>query len=283
MVQCVIEHVPRAVSVVDRRGATPLHLVCFNKNVTLDIFRCVFDGNQAALLKQDEDGCTPLIWLCCNKALNETVAVEISKLLLEMCPESAQCGTHDGFLPIRFAFVVRSPEFCGVLIQKFPESMQHEVRGVSELHNVLFSSDVKDSVSLAVLKMLLENHPRMARYARRNGWTPLHYAASNHLPRAVKVCRLLIRAFPELVLELDESGLQPLHTACLYGNLPVVKCILDMHPDAIRGESSGGNFPIHFAVHPLALDSGFVVAMIEARDSDWWSFRQYKRPYDNNT
>ena len=32
MVQCIIEHVPGVVSVVDRRGATPLHVVCLNKN-----------------------------------------------------------------------------------------------------------------------------------------------------------------------------------------------------------------------------------------------------------
>eukprot|EP00985_Skeletonema_marinoi_P004520 scaffold1962_cov88-Skeletonema_marinoi.AAC.1 len=76
----------------------------------------------------------------------------------------------------------------------------------------------------------------MVRDVRMNGWSVLHYAASKHLPRAVQVCRSIIRAFPELVLELDESDYQPLHIACLHGNLPVVKCILDMHPDAIRGE-----------------------------------------------
>eukprot|EP00985_Skeletonema_marinoi_P012281 scaffold5897_cov149-Skeletonema_marinoi.AAC.1 len=200
MVQCVIEHVPGAVSAVDRRGGTPLHFLCWNKNVTLDIVRYVIEGNPHphALRTRDEGGWTPLIWLCCNEALDETVAVEILTLFVETCPESAQCSNHDGFLPIHFAVVVRSPEFCGVLIQKFPESMQHEVRGVSELHNVLFSSDVKDSVSLAVLKMLLENHPRMVRDARRNGWTLLHDAVCNDHPRAVQVCRLIIQALPEL-------------------------------------------------------------------------------------
>ena len=92
----------------------------------------------------------------------------------------------------------------------------------------------------------------MLRGARRNGMSLLHYAASNHLPRAVEVCRLLIQAVRGLVLELDDSmddfHLQPLHLACFRGNLPVVECILDMHPDAIRGESSGGHSPIHFAV-----------------------------------
>eukprot|EP00984_Skeletonema_dohrnii_P027389 scaffold16924_cov90-Skeletonema_dohrnii-CCMP3373.AAC.1 len=123
------------------------------------------------------------------------------------------------------------------------------------LFEVLFSCQVDDSVALAALKMLLEDHPRMVRDVKWNGMSVLHDAALKHLPRAVQVCRLLIRAFPELVLELDESTndvqLQPLHIACLHGNLPVVKCILELRPDAIRGESSDGSFPIHYAICAL--------------------------------
>jgi ankyrin repeat protein len=251
IVQCVIEHVPGAVSAVDSIGATPLHYLCLNINVTLDIIRCVIGGNPDALLAQIEAGCTPLMILCHSRAVDETVAEEILTLFLETCPESAQCCTHDGNLPIHFACRLRSPEFCCMLIQKFPESIQHVVEGVPVVYYVLFSSDVNDSVALAVLKMLLEKYPDMLRDFRWNGQSVLHDAALKHLPRAVQVCRSIIRAFPELVLELDESTgrqLQPLHIACLYGNLPVVKCILELRPDAIRGESSGGNFPIRFAI-----------------------------------
>jgi len=91
----------------------------------------------------------------------------------------------------------------------------------------------------------------MVRDFRWNGRPLLHYAALNDLSRAAEVCRLIAQAFPGLELELDESGLQPLHFACCRGNLPVVKCILDMCLPAIRRESSDGHFPIHFAVRAL--------------------------------
>eukprot|EP00984_Skeletonema_dohrnii_P008322 scaffold3042_cov127-Skeletonema_dohrnii-CCMP3373.AAC.25 len=265
IVQCVIEHVPGAASVVTTRGLTPLHFLCMNKSATLDIVRCVIEGCPDALLKQNEGGWTPLIYLCCNEALDETVAVEISKLLLEMCPESAECCTHDGYLPILFACIYHhSPDFCCKLIQAYPESIRHEVNGEPLLYYVLFTSSVDDSVALAVLKMLLEDHPRMVRDARRNGQPLLQYAASRHLPRAVEVCRLLIRAFPGLVHELDdESGLQPLHIACYRGNLPVMKCILDVHPGAIRGETSNGEFPIHFAISALTRNPQAAVEVVK--------------------
>eukprot|EP00984_Skeletonema_dohrnii_P004866 scaffold1710_cov132-Skeletonema_dohrnii-CCMP3373.AAC.2 len=266
MVQCVIEHVPGAASVKTTGGRTPLHVVCSNKNVTRDIIRCVIEGNQAALLKQDEGGRTPLVYLCCNKALDETAAEEISTLLLEMCPESAQCCTHNGCLPIHFASLFCSPEFCWKLIQAYPESIQHEVNDEPLFHYLLFSSDVNDSVALAVLKMLLENYPRMVRDFRWNGQSLLHYAAGGELPRAVEVCRLIAQAFPGLELELDESTghqLQPLHFACASGNLPVVKYILDMCPTAIRGESSNGAFPIHFAVQALTRTPEVAVEVVK--------------------
>eukprot|EP00985_Skeletonema_marinoi_P026862 scaffold21216_cov88-Skeletonema_marinoi.AAC.1 len=185
-VQCVIEHVPRAASVVTTGGLTSLHVVCMIKNVTQDIVRCVFQGNPDALLAQDEFGKTPLFALCCNRRVDGTVAEEICSLLLETCPESAQCSTHDGHLPIHFACRLRSPDFCCMLIQAYPESIQHEVNGDPFLHHVLFRSSVDDSVAFAVLKMLLENHPRMVRDFRWNGRPLLHYAALNDLSRAAE-------------------------------------------------------------------------------------------------
>eukprot|EP00985_Skeletonema_marinoi_P007214 scaffold3154_cov90-Skeletonema_marinoi.AAC.2 len=269
MVQCVIEHVPGAASAVNRRGATPLHVVCSNINVTRDIFRCVFEANPHALLAQDDFESNPLVYLCCNEALDETVAVEILTLILDECPESAKC-CHDGFLPIHYAYwdqYSHSPDFCCMLIRAYPKSIQHEVEGEPMLFEVLFSCQVDDRVAFAVLKMLLEDHPRMVRDVRRsdNGMSILHGVAYNDLPRAAQVCRLIIQAFPELVLLGDSTAqqLQPLHIACNYGSLPVVECILDMYLPAIHGQSSDGKFPIHHAVFESFSDPQEAVEVVK--------------------
>jgi len=110
--------------------------------------RCVIGGNPDAVLAQIEAGWTPLVILCHNRAVDETVAEEILTLFLETCPESAQCCTHDGNLPIHFACRLRSPKFCCMLILAFLDSIQHEVEGVSELCYVLFRLSVDDSVAL---------------------------------------------------------------------------------------------------------------------------------------
>jgi ankyrin repeat protein len=254
MVQCVIEYIPGAARAIDATGATPLHHVCANKNATLDIVRCVYEGCQEAILVKDEAGQNPLLYLCSNDELDEAISMGILTLLLEKCPESVQCCTHEGILPILLACGFCSPGFCCVLIEAFPESARHVFRGDMLLFLISFSSEVDDSVALAVLKLLLEKRPEIVRRVRKEGLSLLHYAATDEIPRALEICRLLIKALPELVLEHDdEDGFLPLHFACAGGSLPVVKYILDMCPDAIRGVSRGiiGAFPIHAAVGAL--------------------------------
>lgn len=202
---------------VTLRGVTPLHVVCRNKNATADIVRCViqYPGD---LLKQDEGGQTPLVYLCFNKELDDKSSVEILTLILDKCPECAQRYTHKGYLPIHAACVYRSPKFCCLLVEAYPDSMLHQgsilhqVEGIQELDRVLFSPSVDDSVALAVLKLLLDKYPEDVRRLRINDCPFLHRAASVNISRAAEICRLLIRAFPELLFEHDENGYQALQS-----------------------------------------------------------------------
>jgi hypothetical protein len=117
MVQCVMEYIPGAASAIAARGATPLHCVCVNKNATLDIVRCVYEAFPDAIHVKDEDGQIPLFYLCRkNDKLDDAISVEILTLLLEKCPESAQCCTHNGVLPIHLACESCSTQFCCMLI-----------------------------------------------------------------------------------------------------------------------------------------------------------------------
>eukprot|EP00984_Skeletonema_dohrnii_P023212 scaffold12285_cov109-Skeletonema_dohrnii-CCMP3373.AAC.2 len=244
MVRYFLQRFPSSASSAVR-GITPLHVVCQNKNSTADIIRCVIDGNPEALQTQDEAGMTPLVYLCCNEERDDNVAVEIVMLLLDTCPN---------------------------LIKANPDSMLHQVEGIPGLCHALFSPRVGlavlkllldpdkcpevvrrlriKGVASAVLKLLLDKCPEDVRRLRIKGWPILHKAASATIPRAAEICRLLVQVLPELVLEYHKDG-QPLHIACFNGNLPVMKCILEMCPDAIHGVSGHGFFPIDYAIVAL--------------------------------
>jgi hypothetical protein len=191
MVQCTMEYIPGAASAIGARarGATPLHIVCSNKNATLDIVRCVYEGCPDAILEVDAAGQIPLFYLCRNDELDDAISVEILTWLLEKCPESAQCCTHDGDLPIIFACESCSTQFCCLLIEACPDSIEHEVQGMPVLFHILFSLSVDDSVALAVLKLSLDKYPEMVRRVRMRGKSLLQWAACNRIARATEICR----------------------------------------------------------------------------------------------
>ena len=239
ILKCFIEYFPRAVRCADSRGLTPLHLVLLNKNCTVDIVRCLteaFSDDLLEVLRLQNEGFTPLAILCLNRKLDQIEAVKILRLFMEKCPECAQCRM-DGILPIGVAVRRRrSHEFCCVLVDAFPESMirreDEGVEGVPLLVSVLQSPDMDDRIASALLTVLLKNHLEMIRRFRWNARSVLHLVAQETIPRSVELCRLLIVALPELVCDLAKlrTGAQfmPLHTACCHGNLPIVKCILDI-------------------------------------------------------
>jgi ankyrin repeat protein len=264
IVRCVLEYLPGSVEARTSTGKTPLHVVCRNKNVTLDIVEFLVKEYPDALSLQDENGMSPLFYLCTNGALNESVAVEILDLLLERCPELAKQSCTDGYLPYQYAIRRQSPDFCCKLMAAFPEAIHHEYDSKPMLWYLLLlaSPAVENRVAQAMLEMLVGNHPDLIRRFRRKGESPLHIVARAKISRSAELCGLLIEALPELVDTFtlpDEGGvglLQPLHIACVEGNLPVVKCILDMYPNAIFGQTSlHGIFPIHVAAMALARDN----------------------------
>ena len=266
IVQCVLEYFPGSVEAVTSTGTTPLHVLCRNKNVTLEIVEFLVKEYPDALSLQDENGMSPLFYLCRNNELNDSAAVEILDLLLERCPELAKQSCTVGCLPIWYAIRWQSPDFCCKLMAVFPEGIHHEANeNGSMLLDVLDSPRVDDTVAQAVLEMLVGNHQDLIRRFCWKGNSPLHKVAMAKISRSAELCGLLLRALPELVdtFTLPDEGhdiafMKPLHYACLRGNLPVVKCIVNMFPNAIFGQTSRGHFPIHFAVAALYFESTLV-------------------------
>eukprot|EP00985_Skeletonema_marinoi_P023219 scaffold15294_cov101-Skeletonema_marinoi.AAC.2 len=188
MVQCVAEFIPWAAtaSAADANGITPLHLLCSNKNATVDIVRCLIEGNAEALRSQDKAGKTPLVYLCSNNELDERVSMDMLTLLLEMCPESAQCCTHDGHLPISYGVNIVLPSFAAC----------------SSMHiRILFSMKVDDRVALAVLKQLIDKNPDIDLCVRLIGMAFFHQAARENISRAAEIRSFLNQAWPELVVK----------------------------------------------------------------------------------
>jgi len=243
-----LDKYPEIVRRVRSNGMFTLHhqAACNEMSRAAEICSLLIGALPELVLEHDENGYQPLHMACATGNL------PVVKCILHLCPDAIRgTSVHDTFFPINVACQRCSPEFCCLLIEAYPDSLEHEVLGVPVLFHILISSKVDDSVALAVLELSLDKYPEIVRRVRSNAMSPLQLAASGGVPRAraAEICSLLIGALPELVLEHDEDGFQPLHKACASGNLPVVKCILHLCPDAIRGTSVHDTlFPIHSVV-----------------------------------
>ena len=104
-------------------GYLPLHSVCGNKNVTLNIVQLLIEAAPDSVRQQEKFGLMPVHKICDNRDVDETTAIEILKLLIEKYPEAVQhiggIGNHH---PIHLASIQRYPEFSRVLIEACPGS-----------------------------------------------------------------------------------------------------------------------------------------------------------------
>ncbi|KAK1745353.1 ankyrin repeat domain-containing protein [Skeletonema marinoi] len=284
IVQCVIEHVPGAASVVTTRGFTPLHFLCMNKNVTQEIVRCVIGGNSDALLAQDEFGMTPLMILCHNRAVDETVAEEILTLFLETFPIHSAIGALTGN-PQAAVEVVK------FLLTFAPSVVSQELNGMTNAYPLIYACfEIKASnlsSGLEVIKLLYNAYPQaivnaeeifrlgidisnfvdavrdfineQLRYATQasnlqlvrtqdgNGRLPLHHALEEDAP--LGTIKLLVQADPATLQIPDSDGSLPLHIAASEYECPnVIKYLLDnCRTSLLVAKDCWGNTPLHYA------------------------------------
>ncbi len=138
-------------------GHTPLHMICYNKNVTRGMVQLLIDAYPETLRKENNEGWMPLHGICANEKLGNVAAVDILGLFLERCPEAAQHAVGDGRLPIHIA--------AG-----------------------------QGSKSIELCRMLIDAYPGSERIATSRGALPLHFACRYG---TVETAKLLLRLYPE--------------------------------------------------------------------------------------
>eukprot|EP00984_Skeletonema_dohrnii_P014151 scaffold5922_cov109-Skeletonema_dohrnii-CCMP3373.AAC.4 len=203
----------------------------------------------------------PIHQLCCNHDLDDAIALEILKFLIDKSPQSVRHADNDGDLPIHFACDgLKSPEFCRLLIESYPGSERiKNSSGMLPLHLACQSGTV------ATVKYLLEIYPDGIHDESEDG-NPIYLAIMGLRDRkdseiAAKMAELLLSCNPNLTVAtlggvVWESGCTPLHLACenTHVTLNIVQRLVDAHPDSVRQEDDEGWMPLHYLCDNDELD-----------------------------
>ena len=205
------------------------------------MIKVIFDARPEAISSVSNDGNMPLHVLCNNSKMDEAAALQILKFLLEKHQEAVQHVNNEGALPIHLASVWKSPEFCSVLIEAYPESER-----VTDANNMLPLYWACSKGSLATVEYLYRLFPDAIIHATTLGYHPIHVAIVGTQRRenpatAVEIVQFLLDCDPnQKLIQFDGKSL--LRYACVVqhndssieAGVQIVKILFDAQPDAIE-------------------------------------------------
>ena len=257
IIQCILEHFPDAANTADGDGRSPLYCACNNKNVTLGIIQLLLDAAPDSVRSETNTGWTCLHRLCANEKVDEATAIQICKLLIEKHPEAVGYASNwhrknGGFWPIHRASKWRSPEFCRLLIDKYPGSERMTTtNGRLPLHYACSKN------SLAMVEYLYHLYPEAIDHASTGGYHPIHVAIGATKRRenpaaAVEIVRFLLNCDPNQKLKKFQR-VSLLHYACgmeyyvsdIETGIRAIEVIYDAHPESVRVVNEEGHTPLH--------------------------------------
>ncbi len=246
----LLENFPNAAIQQDNSRRPPLlHMILYrNKNVTLGMVQLLVDafpwaGRHQSCIKT----------LCDNNNLDDSIGLEILKLLLERCPESVR--HYGGYgLPIHCAAMKQSPEFCRLLIEAHPgsEQMTNFRRGGQLPFHFACQYN-----TVTTAKYLYQLYPESINVAGDPvGKCPIHHAIWSIRKRddnpeaAVTMVEFLIDCEPNVVSQ-QFRGKLPIYYVCnwatnedapkLNAALKVLQILYDAYPEAIESDEVTSN------------------------------------------
>ncbi len=232
----LIEKYPEAVRCPDNDGNLPIHLACTSKSP--EFCQVLIDASLDSVHIVNKKGLMPLHYLCCNRTMEEAAALQVLKLLIEKNPEATRHVDGLGQVPIHNASLLRSPEFCRVLLDVCPGSERiTTTKGFLPLQYACWKG------TLPTVEYLYKLYPVNA---CTGGLHPIHAAIGGTISRdipatAVEIVKFLLDCDPNQKYAKFE-GRPLLHFACerefddsnIEAGIQVIKIIYDSHPEAIE-------------------------------------------------
>jgi len=219
----------------------PFLMACHNKNATLPLVRLLFDYWPEAIHQQDSCGDYAMHLLASNDELSDEASEEIFHFLFQKNFESLGEENHDEYLPIHYAARDKSPEFCKLLIDAYPESIKIGVDGSLPFHEACCAG-----VRLDTIEFLYELYPESVGIRGDDGYLPIHRAAQNSGGEAAEIIKYILFQDPG---SASPVRMYSLHIACgEYGvNLNTVALLFDVFPGAIYERNDREALPIEMA------------------------------------
>jgi ankyrin repeat protein len=241
---------PESINVRDNDGYSSLHVVVATGECTEEdreeLTRFLILHDQGALAMPNRLGDLPLHRVC--RAGHQNLSVV--KLLFDANPNAITMQNNRGDTPLNIARHFNQTEFA-VFLQSQLE-LQHQARDIvqPDQNGQLPIHRVlrNREPSLGTIKLIVADNRASLAAADSRGFIPLHIACKfGHLD----IVKYLIEAKEDSLQATTVTGYLPLHIACLAGKCHVVNCILE-RSDFGASSPIHGKLPIDLLLSDLA-------------------------------
>ena len=252
---------PDSLKLKDCNGECSLHIACKNKHITVESIRILLEACLELARQQTWHGDLPIHSLCETKGIDDSVSRSILNLLLEAYPDSAmQAETEYGELPLYRAVTNKSPAFCKILVDAYPESVKMGGRINKLPIHYACSKGCIDTVEYLFGLYPESLHIRI----NTSGYLPIHKAANNG-ENAAEIIKFILSHDPECLSKpivsghvrrgggtQENNGGLPLHIVCSYrDDSNKTELIYDLYPEAILIRNGDQQLPIDILIKRL--------------------------------
>ena len=260
----LVEANPSSLLLKDEYNQNPLHVACDNIHISARAVQILLEACPQLACQEGyhpRAQSLPIHNLCrCvlnyeGRKMDDIVATDILKLLLEYYPDSVHCDEYGyGELPLHYAAGHKSPGFCKLLVDAYPDSVRRRSdNGSLPIHNACLRNCRVDT-----LEYLLEVYPESLHIRNGNGYLPIHLACHRPGENTSGIIQFMLIRDPECLSKpvvsddfdndySEVNGSLPLHVVCDSEEKPrddVARLLFDLYPEAILIRNEKGQLPI---------------------------------------
>ena len=248
VLKCLLDLAPDAAMVPTYDGLLPIHLLLLEtcNKVTLDAIKVLVDRNRDMLKVSAGTNLGLPIHVAVRRSQGliddkrAIVEADITKYLLDVCPESTKARVSSGATALDLAILEHCQNLVDVLLDADPDvaaAVWGETQ-ITSFHVACMHS------SLETIKKIHEFHPHLIRHSNAHQKLPLHYAIFGM--QEPPIIGFLVQVFPESIVAKDENGFLPLHMAVAAEDpeMWLIKILMKCYPTAIHIPTNDGKYPI---------------------------------------
>jgi len=252
VVKYLVEANPSSLLAKDEYDRTPLHVSCAKRCIKAETIKILLDVCPESSRQRDSGEALPIHILCARNESNDDdeVAIDILKLLLEAHPDSVSQIDEEDDIPLNKAANNKSPAFCKILVDAYPESVKGHNGDLPFHYACEFGRP--DTV-----EYLFGIYPESLHIRNYSGYLPIHKAVSFPNKNTPRIIKFLLKHDPKCISKpvlgghvQQGDGTLPLHIVCnTWDRSNTTELVFDVYPEAILMQDGREKLPIGIVRH----------------------------------